>query len=466
MSDSRHLRSDHYALAREGKLGRGAFALHLHTHLVGVCPTCAEAWELLAEGRGPLRSLLAEVATRGGSGQCAEGDDGEAGDSPLHLETAHSWEARRIEEEIREIRAIRLAACKGGWELLQVPLEERAEKVRIAFSRYRSRAEAEYFLDKAREVIHDDPREAENLAALVPLILHWMPEAEAAPWAVELLARAEAWRANALRVAGDLPAADRIFPRLRSRLATAPVEDRAALAEVYSLEASLRIDQRRFDEAHHLLDLAALLYSHAGDADGELRAKVKQGNLWVTEGEPRQALGYFRAAADLLSAGKKADSRLLMVIVNNCIACLCDLESYQAAAELLEQNLELFEESNEVQAGAVVRHHRGRIALGLHQYQEAEKHLVDARDAFTTVGRNFDALLVTLDLAVLLCVTSRRQELRKLASHLMVAFRSRKVERETMAALRLLVDSFEPPAVSIEALQQLRQRISLPAPPT
>lgn len=452
MGKDLHLRSDHYALTRAGQLERESFVRHLHSHLVDACPECGEEWRLMSPGdRRRVEELLAEAAEAISLGD-APGET-----LPLNQRPAFSWEARQLEAEVQQVRAVLSAAGKKCWPLLQVPRDGRPEKVATARTRYQSRSEAEYLLDKAREVIRRDPREAASLASLVPLVLGRIPAENRASWTLELAVRARAWQANALRVAGDLAAADHRFALLRRDLVDVPLDDRSVLAELASLEASLRIDQRRCPEAHALLSLALAIYESLGDRIACTKVHIQQGNLWIQDDDPVKALESFEAA--LMNLPEDGDPTLHFGAVNGQVSSLCSLGSWTAAEELLDRSLDLYEVSDDLHAGALVRHHRGRIAMGMGNHAAAHEHLLDARNAFLAVGRTYDALVATLDLASLLAVTGRHRQVVPLARQLVPLFRARGVPREGLAVLKLLVSAAREGAITDEVLDRMRARL-------
>lgn len=456
MSKDHHVRADHYVLLGEGEIGPGGLALQVHRHLLEVCAECQEAWRLLGEAQDGFRDRLMEVDWAGAPARSGQSLP------PPHHQAAHSWEARRLEDEIREIRQVRSAASKSGSELLNLSPRRRATRVGRAWTRFQSRAEAEYLLEKARESIREDPLESENLAATAILILRQIPGAAGTAWATEMEALATAWRANALRVAGDLPAADEIFILLRRTLAKAPLDDAGIVGEVASLEASLRIDQRRFGQAHELLQLAHDVATIAGNGALELRVLIQKANLQGVEGRPEEALVcYERAAATLETLAVGEAHRL--AILSGRVLTLCDLGRFPDARDLLESHLDLFEASDQLFTGATLRHHRGRIAAGLGRTDEAVRLFSDAHRGYLTLDRTYDAALVTLDLAQALAASGRPGQLRSVARRLVLQFRSRQVGRETVAALNLLVQAIQADNLTAQLIDDLRKRLRVTA---
>ncbi|HEX7183280.1 MAG TPA: hypothetical protein VF756_15675 [Thermoanaerobaculia bacterium] len=72
---------------------------------------------------------------------------------------------------------------------------------------------------------------------------------------------------------------------------------------------------------------------------------------------------------------------------------------------------------------------------------EAEVALWELRDAFLELGMGFDALLVTLDLAIAFLKQGREEELRRLVDEGVALFEERGVQPYTLDAMRFLRDS-------------------------
>lgn len=449
MSDERHVKVEHYIRTHEGHQSPSILGRLIHEHLLESCPVCRQAWERLAGDQDALRKLLAEVPP--GSREAAA-DDG----VPSRYLSAFGQAARRLEEETRRLRRERRRARRHLRLLLEVAPEDRVERIETARSRYRSRAFAELLIEECRERVRNEPREAENLASLVPTVLHWTPGAAEHEWAQVLRRRAAAHRANALRVAGDLPQADRLFATLRRDLAAAPLTDASALAEMTSLEASLRIDQRRFTEAEELLDRAALLYERGREPKGKAKVLIKQANLLQDQGESGEALLRLQSASHLLD---EEDSFLYLCTVTERALCLCNLEKFDEVEALLAENVGLFEESSDPFAGTLFRGLQGRAYLGQKRYDKAEEALSACRDGYLSMERAYDAALASLDLAFVYLAQGRDKELQQLAGELLQIFRSRRVPERVIATLQLFSKAVTREELSRKLLRDIRARL-------
>jgi len=222
-----HLSLDLYLLVLHGALPPEPWVREAHGHLLEVCPECREEWTTSRGGdRSTARPALAAPPPPIHPPDPLPADDEEISLADLDRRAEHHstvlLNRRRAQEDLDR--------------LLALPPAERVPRIETAQTRYRSRALAELLIDASRERARTDPAEAANLAALVPAVLHWMPDPGPADWPRALLARAKAHRANALREGGDLEGAAELFEELRREMAASPLDDAAARDEMVWLE--------------------------------------------------------------------------------------------------------------------------------------------------------------------------------------------------------------------------------------
>jgi hypothetical protein len=98
----------------------------------------------------------------------------------------------------------------------------------------------------------------------------------------------------------------------------------------------------------------------------------------------------------------------------------------------------------------------GKIARGLGRPEEAERHLVSARNASLSQNLGYDAALVTLDLASLYQEQGRPAAVKPLATAMGRIFESREVHREAAAALILFQRAAREQRLTAAFLTELR----------
>jgi tetratricopeptide (TPR) repeat protein len=338
--------------------------------------------------------------------------------------------ARRIEEERRQSEADLRA-------LLRVPRQERELRIRRARKHFLSRSFAELLIEHSWRIVSARPEEAAELASLVALVLDRIPGAAREDWAESLRLRALAHRANALRVRGELPDSDLLFGEVRRQLALAASNDGELHAEVSSLEASLRLNQRRLEEAVRLLDRAVLLYREQQDAEPLARVLVKRGAVHQVAGNLSRAVEDLTQALEMTADGGEIGVRTRVCAISNLALCLCDLGRFDAARQLVEENRELYRSAAGGWEGMRLPWLEGIIARGRGETATAEGHFLSARNLFLEHGFTFNAALVCLDLALLYLDSERHSELRRIARLIEPILRTRGLHREASAALLL-----------------------------
>ena len=439
---------------RDGRLS--TFAIRTLQHVVAICPECARYWDQLGNR---LQALVLEslkevedvpAPSRAPTAYLATGEP-EAIAAQAALVHRERRRHRRAQEEV--------------WELLRANSHDRARMIRGAYRRFRSRQFAHLLLEECRKTVRNAPLQAKELTELIPVSLAWTHGLSDATWAPALLALAAAYRANALRIVGDLPAAEDAFHALRHTLAQRPVGDPATLGEVLSLEASLRIDQQNLAEAGILLERAVVAWRCTDDHRGLARVHIQQANLAQHLGEAEEVLVLFeQASAELAAGGDPTDPYLVLCTITGRVNSLCDLERYAEARQLLDDHLDAYESQEDPHAAATFRCLEGRILLGLGDYQSAADSLAAAQDGMHLLGRDYDGALIALYRAEACHAAGRTRELRVLASELVVQFRDRDVELPALNALKLLARSIASDALTAALFEEVRRQFASSAP--
>lgn len=401
--------------------------LRVHRHLVEVCETCQEEWPgalevLSGRSSGPAdASRLWEWTA-----DSVPTDDGEVGEE--HHEACRRWLSLSREAGRRAREDLKM--------LLRLPRSEWRGRVDRARTRFRSRAFGEVLVAEARARVRDSPGMTTALAAQVEPALARTPEREALPWVRTLVALAKARRGNALRIAGDLRAAQAAFDSVRPIL---PEVGPAVHGEILRLEASLSTDQRDFKAAEDLLECAAKLHRDAEDDRGQARALLNLSYLHQTKGQPARALGFLRQALSRFEPDE--EPYLYTCAIHGLVNVLLDLDRYREAAQVLADHEDAYLGRDDPHLEATHRGARARIALGLGRHAEAEAGFREARRTLLELGRSADAAMASLYLADTLLTAGRMVELRNLAEELVELFRGLGMGREAMGSARLLAEA-------------------------
>src|SRR4051812_47503984 len=214
------------------------------------------------------------------------------------------------------------------WALLKpFPEDQRLVMTRES-PRLQTWALAERVCEESVVQASRDVERAASLARLAQEIAGRMRGPES--WRRRVQGFATAHVANALRVRGELREAEVIFERAK-RLWESGSDPQEVLdpGRLLDLEASLRRDQRRFEEA-----LARLNEALRVGRNPE-RYLVKRGFTLEVMGEYERAVEALRRAEPLVE--RKGDPRLMNILRLNLALNLCHLCRYSEASELGRQ---------------------------------------------------------------------------------------------------------------------------------
>jgi len=239
---------------------------------------------------------------------------------------------------------------------------------------------------------------------------------------------------NALRARCDFDAAERAFTsadefwKIGEGVAGGLLEE----GLIFALKASLKREQRRFDEAKKLLDRAWLL---ASSATFRVQIMVSKAKVLEEMGDLEEAAALLRQVKETTSP--EIEARLLLRIWHNLSDTLSKLERFEEAAALLPQTRTYL-----LKAGGELNRVRlmwteGRITAGLGDIEEGIALLLRVRGEFASRDMAYDMALVTLEIAVLYAGLGRTEQVKTLARHMTPIFQANAIHREALAALTL-----------------------------
>lgn len=326
--------------------------------------------------------------------------------------------------------------------LLLTPLSEE-ERLAVVWSarRYQHWALAELLAHASASACSQDLEKAEAWARL----------------AVEVAQRVrgpEGWQ-NAVRgyVAGFMPNVQRVLGKHdeadaglveANRLWQAGSDPDRILdpGRLLDLEASLRRDQRRFDESLDKADAAFAMTHHPG------RVLVKKAFTQEVMGDYEPALETLQKAEPLVE--READARLSYQHKFNRAVLYTHLSRFAEAQALGEEVRDAAMALGDEIFLSRATWLRGRIAAGLGRLRDARSLLEDAQSELAGRKMWFDVALAHLELAHLLLREGKTAEVKALAPQLAEVFKSRKIHREALAALRTFQEAVEQETATAE----------------
>jgi tetratricopeptide (TPR) repeat protein len=406
------------------------------SHLLSGCPRCRQAMAPVASvmlGSGPIP--VEEPAPTSGAEY----------DFPLFKAFAAAREyAASIGKES-------LAARHTGPAF---PKEVPAAEVPAAQTRTRdARERCEALLERCRSLRHSDPEGMVMTASLAVAFAERMDVDEITPEELaDLQARAWAELGNARRVADDLPAAEASLARAL-KLHGRGTGDPLLLARVMDLTASLYTDQRRFAEAHHLLDGVYTIYSRLDDRQSAARALISKGISTGYAFESEEAVRLL--AQGIQQADAARDPKLMLAAVHGLLWCLLDAGRVEEVDKLLTQVRDLYAIHGERLDDLRAQWLKGRVAAGQGREEEAEQAFLHVRDIFMQDDLPYDAAIASLDLAAVWLQQGRTTEIRLLVDEMVEIFRVRNIRREALGALLMLHEAVQKDQATAALLQRV-----------
>jgi len=274
----------------------------------------------------------------------------------------------------------------------------------------------------------------------------------------DLQALAWAELGNAHRVADELPAAEATLARALD-CSSRGTGDPLLLARLMDLTASLYTDQRRFEEAHRLLDGVYAIYSRMGDQHAAARALVSKGISTGYALESEEAVGLLEQG--ILQADAARDPKLILAAVHSVLWCLLDAGRVDEVGTLLHEIRDLYAVHGERFDELRARWLEGRVAAGQGREEEAEQAFRHVQEGFQQAELTYDAAMASLDLAAVWLSQGRTTEIRSLIDEMVGIFRARNIRREALGALLMLREAVHKDQATATLLQSVAREFRL-----
>ena len=307
----------------------------------------------------------------------------------------------------------------------------------------------EELLSRSFAVRFSDPETMLRLAELAAQSAEAMDDVHDPQHVADLQARAWAEVANAHRVIGDHYKAGQMMAKAVD-CRTRGTGDARLLARLSELAASLAFDQRRFDEAFRLLDIAHSIYQKLADTHAAGRILIARGLYAGYTGDPVEGIRFL--VHGLNTIDRSREPKLAFQALHNILALRVELGEYAEARRTLEHMKPLYDRFLSDLERVNVRWMEGRIAAGLGEIDEAEEALQEARNGYEEAGLGYRAAVVSLDLVGTWLRQGRTTEIRQVVSELITTFRAIGVEREALVGVLLLRDAVECEQATLELL--------------
>jgi tetratricopeptide (TPR) repeat protein len=175
------------------------------------------------------------------------------------------------------------------------------------------------------------------------------------------------------------------------------------------------------------------LYQELGQWHLLGRALKQRSMICGEAGDLESEIALLRRALDLLDP--QEEPRTFLAARHNLILALNESGRSREAFVLLFHTRPLYLKMGERMNLLRLRWVEGSVALGLGRIDQAAAAFREVRDSFVEMGIDYDAALVSLDLAAAYILQGHTGEVRHLAAEMLAVFQARNIHREALAAL-------------------------------
>jgi tetratricopeptide (TPR) repeat protein len=362
---------------------------------------------------------------------------------------------RRIVEREGEICQQQSAAGQLLDELMAQTLPARRLLLAGNSPRFQNLFLCELLIGKAREAAFQDADQSLDLAHLAVAIAESLHPASCGGREVRegLWCRASAQLANALRVSGRHVEAELVFRPVEALIREEGRIGLQDLARVLDLRASLHRERRQFEHAAHLLDRVVEIYQKLGTWNLLGRALMQRSAICGEVGDLEGEIRMLRRALDLLDPNE--EPRSFLVARHNLIYALNQSGRSREAFALLFHTRPLYFKTGDRLSLLRLRWLEGLVAVGLGRLEQAEVAFREVRDAYVQLALDWDAALVSLELAGVYVCQGRTADVLQLAEEMIAVFGAREIHREAFQALAYFCSAARLEEVGISLIQEV-----------
>lgn len=310
------------------------------------------------------------------------------------------------------------------------------------------------FLHDSRRHWCTDPELANHRAAVAVTLAGLLDSTTYHPeWVADLRAKAHAYLANTHRILAEFPSAEREFLAAENHLRRGVGSGRCQ-AEVFSLKASLLVDQGRYVEAGALLDVVEGYYRRAGEGRALARALLQRAMVAAGEEDFEGAAEECGKAAASLEPER--DARLATLARQNAVHYLVQAGDVERARELFDvlppsegRSMALRRKWVE---GDLLRA-EGRYRQALDAYQEA-------RRGYGADGRHYYMALIALEEALIAFDLGDATEVGTMAEEASILLVKAAAKHQALAVIRVLLSAIERGTVDRATLVTAARRVA------
>ncbi|HJX29680.1 MAG TPA: hypothetical protein VJ885_17390 [Thermoanaerobaculia bacterium] len=429
--------------SRPGNAPRKARGLR---HLLADCSTCRRQLRVMGWGEERLERLLSLSAERGE----------EVGQS-YDYSRAFAAAERSIDAFFAEGSPAENTPEELLAELAPLPMDEQERWVGT-YERFANTHLVKRLAEMSHAVRYENPARMLHLANLARLAAEvcTITAAGSAPRLADT--RAHAWHqyANALRVSGRLREAEEAFT-LAQGFCNEGTGDPPLRASLLERMVSLRIFQRRFDQAIEFADEASSIYRDLGEVRSRASTMVQKAIAQLLSGSAEAAVHTLNRAIPMIDP--ELDEQLLLAACHNLMRCYIDLERPEQALSIYFEVRDLYREFQDPLIALRAGWQEGQLLRDLGHLRAAETSLLQARQGFLERELFYETALVSLDLSAVYLRQGETEKLREAVVEMVPIFTSLGVDREALAALLQLQQAAKQSRQGFELIRFLSSRL-------
>lgn len=433
---------------RPGSAERNAQVLR---HLIAECSPCRNQLQSMGWSEKRLERLVRFPVSR--EGQALEAEAGAAYD--------YSRAFAAVEESLGAFFAKGRPAVSTPDELLAeltpLPQDEQARRV-SSDRRFANSQLVRKLIEMSHAVRYENAAEMLHLANLARLAAEacTVEIVGSAPKLADLNAQGLRQYGNALRVAGRLREAEDAFVEAQ-RLCSEGTGDPPLRAALLERVTSLRIFQRRFDQAISLADEAGRIYHELGETRSVASTMVQKAIAQLYAGEVDSAIRTLNRAIPLID--HEGDPHLLLAACHNLIRCYIDKGQPEQALSIYFEARSLYKDFQDPLIALRAGWQEGQLLRDLGHLQAAEAALLRARQGFVEKELFYETALVSLDVSAVYLKLGETQKLRECVAEMVPIFTALGVDREALAALLQLQQATQQSRQAFELIRFLNARL-------